>query len=156
MLTALQKELIVEHMVPAACCLKFWTRLTSICIDCISSFPFTFDRLKTNFYFKIKVNGTDHTSPSQDPVSGCPQFKSDIAHLVLVKLFSVCKGPPGFLNTENSQEQDDKCIIGAWSTNHKEIATRHLVSLIYSGQQTLMKFTFERLKGTCLDKQCNC
>lgn len=98
MLTALQKELIVEHMVPAACCLKFWTRLTSICIDCISSFPFTFDRLKTNFYFKIKVNGTDHTSPSQDPVSGCPQFKSDIAHLVLAKLFSVCKRPPGFLN----------------------------------------------------------
>lgn len=97
-LTALQNELMVDHMVPAACCLKFLTKLTNICIDCISAFSFNCDGLKTYFYFEIKVNGTDHTPPSQDPVSGGLQFRSDTAHLVLVKLSSVCKGPPGFLN----------------------------------------------------------
>lgn len=54
------------------------------------------------------------TPPSQGRVSGCLQLKSAIAHLVLVKLSSVYKGSPGFLKeTENSQKQDDKCVIGA-------------------------------------------
>lgn len=146
-------ELVVEHMVPAAYCLKFLTKLTNICTDCISAFFFNCDRLKNYFYFKSKVNRTDPISPSQDPVSGGLQFRSDIAHLVLVKLFPVCKGPPGFLNRhwEFSETRWQMC-----HRSYKEVATRHLVSLIYSGQQALMKFIFGCLRGTCLDKQCNC
>lgn len=138
------------------CQLHFVWVFKQFCIDCIASFSFNCDRLKIYFYFKIRVNGTDHTSLPRTCFRSTTQVKH--SSLGTCQAFLCMQGTPwpGFLDTENSQKQDDKCITGAWSRKHKELATRHLVSLIYSGQRTLMKFTFECLKGTCLGKQCNC
>lgn len=154
MLAALQNELMVEHMVPAASCLNFLKRLTNICIDCISSFSFSCDRLKTYFCLTIKVSGTDHTFPSQDPVLGCLQFKSDIAHLVLVKLSSVCRGPPGFLNrhwefSEARQQMHHKSMIHKTQRNSYKTFGKFNIFRSAGPDEIL-------LTGNYLDKQCNC
>lgn len=86
---------MVEHMVPSCILSEFFNKVYKYLHWLYFKFFFQLWQVKDS-YFKIKVNGTNHTVFFQDPDLGCLQFKSDIAHLVLVKLSSVCKDPLAF------------------------------------------------------------